>query len=92
MGEVDFTLTFFESVQAAPVFLADSEIGLAYLGDLGLGLLFCVIGGGSYVANKIKNAKNQPVKPENKNDNNVEYVENDEKVETVDNETVEQIA
>ena len=89
MGEVDFTLTFFESVQAAPVFLADSEIGLAYLGDLGLGLLFCVIGGGSYVANKIKNAKNQPVKPENKNDNNVEYVENAEKVETVDNETVE---
>lgn len=89
MGEVDFTLTFFESVQAAPVFLSDSEIGLAYLGDLGLGLLFCVIGGGSYVANKIKNAKNQPVKPENKNDNNVEYVENAEKVETADNETVE---
>ena len=89
MGEVDFTLTFFESVQAAPVFLADSEIGLAYLGDLGLGLLFCVIGGGSYVANKIKNAKNQPVKPESKNDNKVEYVENAEKVETADNDTVE---
>ncbi len=55
-GEIDFTLTFFEAVQAAPVFLADSEIGPAYLGDLGLGLLFCVVGGGSYVVNKIKNS------------------------------------
>lgn len=56
-GEVDFTLTFFESVQAAPIFLADSEIGPAYFGDLGLGLLFCVVAGGSYVVNKIKNSK-----------------------------------
>ncbi len=57
MGEVDFTLTFFESVQAAPIFLSDSEIGPAYFGDLGLGLLFCVVGGGSYVVNKIRNSK-----------------------------------
>ena len=57
MGEVDFTLTFFESVQAAPLFLADSEIAVGYLTDLGLGLLFCVIGGGSYVYNKIKQSK-----------------------------------
>lgn len=56
-GEVDFTLTFFESVQAAPIFLSDSEIGPAYFGDLALGLLFCIVAGGSYVANKIKNAK-----------------------------------
>ena len=56
-GEVDFTLSYFESVQAAPFFLQDAEIAVAYLKDLGLGLLFCIIGGGSYVVNKIKNAK-----------------------------------
>lgn len=86
IGEVDFTLTYFESVQAAPIFLEDSEIAISYLGQLGLGLLFCVIGGGSYVANKIKNSKNQPVKSNDNDNNNVEYVENAEKV---DNETVE---
>lgn len=60
-GEIDYTLTFFESVQAAPIFLGDSEIGPAYLGDLGLGLLFCVVAGGSYVVNKIRNTKQKTV-------------------------------
>ena len=59
-GEIDYTLTYFESVQVAHYFLADPEVGPAYWGDLGIGLLFCVVGGGSYVVNKIKNAKSKP--------------------------------
>ena len=51
------TYTFFESVRVAPYFLQDTEIRGAYLKDLIMGLAFCVIGGGSYVVNKIKNAK-----------------------------------
>ena len=58
-GDIDYTLNFFESAQVAYYFLADPEIGPAYWGDLGLGLLFCVIGGGSYVVNKIRNAKSR---------------------------------
>ena len=56
-GEVDYTITYFESVQVAHYYLTDPEIGPAYWGDLGLGLLFCVLGGGSYVVNKIRGAK-----------------------------------
>ncbi len=56
-GEIDFTYTFFESVRVAPFFLEDPAIRGAYIKDLVLGLAFCVIGGGSYVVNKIKNAK-----------------------------------
>lgn len=73
-GEIDYTLTYFESVRAVPYFLGESEIGLAYLGDLGIGLLFCIVGGGSYVVNKLKAAKQskavanapevQPAEPE----------------------------
>ena len=49
-GEVDFTLTFFESVRALPYFFEDSEILIPYLKDLGLGLLFAVGGAFSYVS------------------------------------------
>ena len=56
-GEIDYTITYFESAQVAHYFLAEPDIGPAYWGDLGMGLLFCVIGGGSYVVNKIKGAK-----------------------------------
>ena len=59
IGEIDYTLTYFESVQAARLFLQDPEVSSAYLGNLGMGLLFCVIGGGSYVVNKIKSVKNK---------------------------------
>ena len=56
-GEIDYMITFAEAVGGSYYYLFDAEIGPAYLGDLGLGLLFCVIGGGSYVVNKLKNAK-----------------------------------
>ena len=63
-GLIDYTLTFFEGVQAGGYYLSDPEIGPLYIKDLGIGLLFCIIGGGSYVVNKIKSvraAQNAPV-------------------------------
>lgn len=53
-GEVDFTLTFGESVQCAHLFLEEPEIAASYFADLAMGLVFCAIGGGGYVYNKIK--------------------------------------
>lgn len=58
-GEVDFTLTFFESIRNAHFFLEDSEILVAYLKDLGIGLVFCVIGAFGYVKAAIGKAKNR---------------------------------
>ena len=58
-GEIDFTLTFFESVSGAHLFLADSEIAIAYFKDLGIGLLFCIIGAFGYVKSAIGRAKNK---------------------------------
>ena len=55
-GEIDFSLTFIESVRVVPVFLEDPEIARTYYGNLALGLLFCLLGSGSYVINKIKSA------------------------------------
>ena len=56
-GHVDFTLTFFESVANAHLFLEEPEIASAYFKDLGLGLLFCVIGAFSYVKAALGKAK-----------------------------------
>lgn len=56
-GEIDYTITYFEAVQVSSLYLQEPEIGPAYFGDLGIGLLFCVVGGGSYVLNKIKAIK-----------------------------------
>ena len=55
-GEVDFTITFADAVQAAHVFLEEPEIASEYFKDLVIGLLFCVLGAGSYIVNKVKNA------------------------------------
>ena len=55
-GETDFYYTFGEAVQVAPLFLTEPEIARAYLGDLALSLLFCLLGCGSYVFNKLRNA------------------------------------
>jgi len=56
-GEVDFTLTFFESVRVIPYFFEDSEILTAYLADLGLGLFFAAVGIISYLASREKKKK-----------------------------------
>ena len=58
-GEVDFTYTFFESVQVVPYFFQDSEILMAYLGDLGMGLVFAILGVVSYLASREKKMKAQ---------------------------------
>lgn len=59
-GEIDFTVSFMEAVRVTPEFLKEPEVARACFGDLALSLLFCVIGAGGYVFNKIKNAKNAP--------------------------------
>lgn len=58
-GEVDFTYTFFESVQVVPYFFTDSEILVAYLKDLGLGLLFAGLGVIYYLSLREKRMKKQ---------------------------------
>lgn len=56
-GEVDFTLTFFESIANAHLFLAETEIAIAYLKDLGIGLLLCIVGAFAHVKSAIGKAK-----------------------------------
>lgn len=56
-GEVDFTLDFFESVRAVPLFLGEKDILIAYLADLGLGLLFAALGVISYLSSREKKMK-----------------------------------
>ena len=58
-GEVEFSLTFFESVANAHLFLSEPEIAIAYLKDLGIGLVFCVIGAFGYVKAEISRVKNR---------------------------------
>lgn len=62
-GEIDFTLTFGESVQTAYLFLEEPDIAFDYLKDLGIGLLLCVVGAYGSVSNalrRIKQAKQAP--------------------------------
>ena len=58
-GEVDFTYTFFESVRVVPLFFAEREILIAYLKDLGLGLLFAGLGVIYYLSIREKRLKKQ---------------------------------
>ena len=58
-GEVAFSLTFFESINAVPMFLEDSEILTAYVKDLGLGLVFAVVGVIYYLAVRERKNKRQ---------------------------------
>ena len=57
-GEVDFALTFFESVQVIPYLFEDQpELLVAYLKDLGFGLLFAILGIVSYLSSREKKRK-----------------------------------
>ena len=62
-GEVNFTITFTEAVMNAHLFLQDGEILGAYLKDLGIGLLLCVIGASRFVANAMQEVKAQKEAP-----------------------------
>jgi len=55
-GEMEFSLTFPESVRAVPFFLEEPDIRGSYISDLLFSLFFCLIGCGSFVMNKFKNA------------------------------------
>lgn len=58
-GEIDYRISFAEAVRGARFYLQDPEVGPAYFKDLAIGLVFCVIGGGSYVMNKISGIRKQ---------------------------------
>ncbi|MBQ8861513.1 MAG: hypothetical protein IJ021_02090 [Clostridia bacterium] len=58
-GEVDFTDTFFESVQVVPYFFAEPEILIGYLKDLGFGILFAGLGVIYYLSLREKKMKRQ---------------------------------
>ena len=58
-GEVDFTLTFFESIASVPYFFEDSEILIPYLKDLGIGLGFAVLGVIYYLSLREKRMKRE---------------------------------
>lgn len=58
-GEIDYTVSFGEAVQGAHLFLEDPEISRSYLGDLGMSLLFAVIGCFGNVWTALKNQKAQ---------------------------------
>ena len=88
-GEVDFTLTFFEAVNAVPYFFQDSEILLPYLGDLGMGLLFAVVGIISYLASREKKMKAQAAAEAARVAAEAEAVKMSEETATAEAETVE---
>ena len=58
-GEVDYTITFGEAVGGAYLFLEEPDIALAYLKDLGIGLLLCVVGAYRSVSNALKRVKQE---------------------------------
>ena len=56
-GEIDFTVSFFETLRAVPYFLEDGEVFSAYMSDLGAGIFFAIIGVVSYFFSRRKNKK-----------------------------------
>ena len=58
-GEVDFTLTYFESVQVGYMFLSDSSILLPYLKDLLIGLALCAAGAYRFVIDAVRRVKQE---------------------------------
>lgn len=56
-GEIDFTLSYSESLRAVPVFLSEPEIGPTYIRDLIIGMVFALIGSLGTIITAIKNIK-----------------------------------
>ena len=57
-GEVDYLPNFFECVQVIPYYFEeDSALLVAYLKDLGFGLLFAILGVVSYLSSREKKRK-----------------------------------
>lgn len=55
-GEIDISITFFQSVRMVPSLLEDPEISGTYFYNLGLGLFCCLLGCASFVISKLKNS------------------------------------
>ena len=53
-GEVDFTLTYFQSLRNAYLFLEDWDIAGGYFLNLGIGLLLCIVGSLRFIINAFK--------------------------------------
>lgn len=62
-GEIDYAPTFVESLASAYLFLAEPDVCLAYLKDLGMGLIFCVIGCYSNVKSALNAQKMAAAEP-----------------------------
>ena len=58
-GEVGYTITFAEAERGAYLFLEDTNIAMAYLKDLGIGLLLCVVGAFRFVSDAIRRMKQE---------------------------------
>ena len=56
-GEIEYTLSYTESLRAAPLFLKDSEVGPAYYKDLAIGLGFALIGSIGTIIAEVKSVK-----------------------------------
>lgn len=97
-GEVDFTVTFFEAVRGAYVYLMEPEIGPSYFGDLAIGLGLCAIGAASHISTTVKRLKAEAVAEQNKaaeveavenSNENAETTLNGEVIETAQETTAE---
>lgn len=65
-GEIDFTLTFAESLRNAYRFLSEPEISKSYVTDLIIGIFLCALGAVRPIINIVKGNKNKAA--ENKNE------------------------
>ncbi len=63
-GEIDYTVTFFESIQVAPMYLEEPEIRSAYLRDLAGGMFFALLGALSVGISSFRNIKLRQTIPE----------------------------
>lgn len=58
-GEIDFTLTFAESLRNAYRFLSEPEISKSYVTDLIIGIFLCALGAVRPIINIVKGSKNK---------------------------------
>lgn len=56
-GEIDYALTFFESMAVVPEFMKIGEVASGWFKDLGLGMLFALLGSGYTIFICIKRVK-----------------------------------
>ncbi|MCH5198211.1 MAG: hypothetical protein J1E34_04810 [Oscillospiraceae bacterium] len=65
-GEIDYTISFAAAVRGSYVFLEEPDIALAYLKDLIIGLVLCVVGAFRFVANAVMRVKQEKKAAQNR--------------------------